>query len=57
MSTSSGGDDQIGGKLIGIGNEVFSTGALGEGNPITYARTRTTPHTTRRRMDGLYMHQ
>ena len=49
MATDSGGggNDQIERKLIGIGNEVFSTGALGERNPITHARTRTTPHTAR----------
>ena len=51
MATDSGGgNDQIERKLIGIGNEVFSTGALGERNPITHARTRTTPHTARRRI-------
>ena len=55
MSTSSGGDDQIGGKLIAIGNEIFSTGALGEGNPITHARIRTTPHTARKKMVTISM--
>ena len=34
MATDSGGgNDLIERKLIGIGNEVFSTGALGEGKP------------------------
>ena len=50
MATDSGGNDQIERKLIGIGNEVFSTGALGERNPITHARTRTTPRMARGRM-------
>ena len=53
MATDSSGNDQIERKLIGIGNEVFSTGALGEGNPITHARIRTTPHTARTRGESL----
>ena len=55
MATDSSGNDQIERKLIGIGNEIFSTGALGEGNPITHARIRTTPHTARKKMVTISM--